>query len=351
MIVSRPEPRTLTRIGGTMSVLIVLVMAFSGCQFQSKNQSVAVSELDSARSADPVTSAGAARTAGFEGRGDVNAANADPSVVPASASSETRDLESDTSAPAVKINRKQSLAESFLFQPLKYPRGFNRLVIEGQRVTFRSEDDTVLDGRFFRAPRSKGVVVYCHGNGGNLVSRAPRMQQMQELYGYSFFVFDYRGYGRSEGKPTISGALADGRAAVREAARLAGVQPSDVIVMGRSLGGAIAIQLANEFNSPKLIVESSFTSFRDIAKKHVGLLSGLTRKDDLTSERDIARYQGHVLISHGTRDKVVPVEHGERLYAAANEPKQFFRIEDGGHNDPLPESYLRVLGEFLDRRK
>ena len=248
-----------------------------------------------------------------------------------------------------KIHKKQSLAESFLFHPLKYPRGFDRFKIEGQRVKFTSEDGTKLDGRYFIAPDSKGVIVFCHGNAGNLASRTQRMEQLQKQFGYSFFLFDYRGYGRSEGKPTVSGVLADGRAAVRKAAELAHVKPSEVIVMGRSLGGAIAIQLAAKFKSPKLIVESTFTSFRDIARDKVSFLSGLTRKSDLDSVKAIAEYRGAVLLSHSVDDGVIPYKHGKTLYEKANQPKQFYEVKNAGHNDPMPESYRRILGQFLNQ--
>lgn len=117
--------------------------------------------------------------------------------------------------------------------------------------------------------------------------------------------------------------------------------------MGRSLGGAVAIQLAQEFNSKGLVVESSFTSFKDVAKYHVGMLSLMTKQNDLNSESTIKDYHGKVLVSHGTKDRVVPFDHGQRLFAAANQPKQFYKIEDGGHNDALPERYEQVLDQFL----
>lgn len=246
-----------------------------------------------------------------------------------------------------EIRKRQSLAESILFQPLKYPKGFGQFEIKGQRVQFASEDGTKLDGRLFRGVHPRGMIVFCHGNGGNLVSRTERMDQLAKRTGYSIFLFDYRGYGRSEGKPTVSGVVADGRAAVRKAAELAGVQPSQVIVMGRSLGGAVAVQLATTFDSRALIVESSFTSFRDVARHHAGWLANLTRKTDLTSEQDIRKFGNPVFISHGTKDRVVPFEQGQRLYAAAGEPKTFFRIDGGGHNDPLPKACMDALVSFI----
>lgn len=260
----------------------------------------------------------------------------------------TTEMTAEKSAPASDvIKKKQGFAESFLFQPLKYPKGFDRMIIEGQRVQFKSEDGTELDGRYFRGVKPKGIIVFCHGNGGNLAGRSARMHQLQQKHNYSVFIFDYRGYGRSQGKPTVSGVVADGRAAVRKAAELANMKPEDVIVMGRSMGGAVAVQVANYFQSKALIVESSFTSFKDVAKYHVGWISAMANKQHLTSEADIKNYRGRVLISHGTEDNVVPYDHGQRLYAAANQPKLFYKIENGGHNDPMPATYDEVLKKFL----
>ncbi|MEC9094005.1 MAG: alpha/beta hydrolase [Planctomycetota bacterium] len=245
-------------------------------------------------------------------------------------------------------NTKQSFAESILFQPTKFPKGFQALSRNGQPVEFKSEDGTKLDGLFFPSKQPKHIILFCHGNSGNLGFRAPRMSALQKRHAVSIFIFDYRGYGRSQGKPTISGVLADGRAAVRKAAELADVSPSEVIIMGRSLGGAVAVQLAQQFKSKALIIESSFTSFTDIAKHHARLFSWLTRKNDLDSESVIQDYHGKVLISHGTQDWIVPFEQGQRLFAAANQPKQFYRIEKGGHNDRMPDRYEQILETFLE---
>ncbi|MEE2640569.1 MAG: alpha/beta hydrolase [Planctomycetota bacterium] len=245
------------------------------------------------------------------------------------------------------VKKKQSFAESFLFQPVKYPKGFEGLIVEGQRVEFKSEDGTELDGRYFRGVNPKQVVVFFHGNGGNLGFRASRMAEIQKRHQVAVFLFDYRGYGRSKGKPTISGVTADGRAAVKKAAELGNVQPSDVIVMGRSMGGAVAIQAAILFQCKGLIIESSFTSFKDIAKYHAGMFSFLAPGNGFDSENAIRNYRGKVLISHGTDDKVVPVEQGKRLFAAANQPKHFYEIEGGGHNDAMPANYDQLLAEFF----
>lgn len=336
---SRPSVRAILVCVGSIHLL-------SGCQFQAQSKSTTVASALQDQTAD-VTKSIEEPESSKESKSpqpldaDQEKLNS-PQIQPA-----PTNLDSSSNP---KISKKQSLAESFLFHPLKYPEGFDRLVIEGQRVRFKSEDGTRLDGHYFLAPRSKGIIVFCHGNAGNLASRTQRMKSIQERFGYSVFVFDYRGYGRSEGKPTVSGVIADGRAAIRQAAELANVNPSEVIVMGRSLGGAVAAQLAKEFQSPKLILESTFLSFREVARHHASILAGFARKTDLNTLEAVKDYEGQLLISHGNEDRVVPMSHGKKLFEAASQPKLFYEVQNGGHNDPMPEGYNRILGEFLARQ-
>lgn len=331
-------------------ISLPVCLLFAGCLFQKKNdlaQSGARTNSTSEAFSDSPTHSPASSLA--NSTSSQNASEVSPAMFTKADSGQ----HSANSAPSSKvlashkpIKKKQSLAESFLFQPTKYPKGFEGLTIPGQRVEFVSEDGTELDGRYFRGVNPKQVILFCHGNGGNLGFRAQRMAEIQKRHGVAVFIFDYRGYGRSKGKPTISGVLADGRAALRKAAELTQVKPEEVIVMGRSLGGAVAVQLATEFQSSGLVIESSFTSFKDVAKRHVGWLS-FAAPNDLMSEKTIGGYRGKVLISHGKKDGVVPFEHGQRLYAAANQPKQFFEIEGGGHNDSMPAQYHQILDQFI----
>ena len=232
-------------------------------------------------------------------------------VVKASSNSEAKSPSKSSAKASKKLRRSQTVDEMILFQPVKYPRGgFDRLEIEGQRVKFQSEDGTQLDGRFFRVPQPQATVLFFHGNGGNLASRTTRMDQLSKNHQVNVFLMDYRGYGRSEGKPTVDGVLADGRAALRKAAELSNIRTNEVIVMGRSLGGAVAVDVATEFQTKGLIVESSFSSFRELAKHHAGFLHGIVPKTRLNSAEKIKDYRGNLLMSHGTSDGVVPFRFG-----------------------------------------
>lgn len=247
-----------------------------------------------------------------------------------------------------QLSSWQSIDEMILFQPVKYPRGFRRLLIEGQRVIFQSQDGTQLDGRFFRSVKPRQVVLFCHGNDGNLSHRTARMDRLQEKHQVAIFLFDYRGYGRSAGKPTVAAALVDGRAALLKAAEIGKVDPADIIIMGRAMGGAIAATLATEFECKGLILESTFTSFRDVAKQRTGgMVHWMIPEDRLNTLAKIKDYGGRLLISHGTADRTIPYQQGRDLFAAANQPKRFFEIIDGGHDDPMPVQYDQVLDEFF----
>ena len=142
----------------------------------------------------------------------------------------------------------------------------------------------------------------------------------------SAFMFDYRGYGRSDGVPTVPGVLQDARAARAKLRELAGVEDSGMLIMGESLGGAVAVQLAAESAPKALILQSTFSSMRDVADYHYPKLSWLVPAEKLDSVTQITRYRGPLLQSHGDADRTIPFALGEKLFQAANEPKTFVRI-------------------------
>jgi fermentation-respiration switch protein FrsA (DUF1100 family) len=191
------------------------------------------------------------------------------------------------------------------------------------------------------------AVLFCHGNAGNLSDRRLLVEHLQTQHRVSVFIFDYRGYGRSEGAASVKGALWDASAARMELARLAGVDTGDVVLMGRSLGAAIAIQLAAQEAPRGLIAESPFASLRDVAAYHYPALAWLVPAEKLNSRAAIKRYQGPYLQSHGTADTIVPFASGQKLFDAANEPKRLIRIPHANHNDPQPPEYYQALDEFL----
>jgi hypothetical protein len=175
-------------------------------------------------------------------------------------------------------------------------------------------------------------------------------QRLHDRVGVSVMVFDYRGYGRSEGQPSEAGVLADARAARAWLAHRAGIAENRIVLLGRSLGGGVAVDLAAADGARALVLESTFTSMPDVAQTMFPLLpvhSLMQTKFD--SATKIGKYHGPLLQSHGTADRLIPYSIGRRLFDAANEPKQFVPIPDGDHNDPQSEDYYRALSAFLDR--
>lgn len=250
------------------------------------------------------------------------------------------------SSPVIKP--RQSLDEMFLFQPVKIDRQHTPPVpLPFEDVEFTAEDGTKLHGWWRSYSQPKAVVLYLHGNGGNLWYLTDTLRWLNETADCAVFAVDYRGYGQSEGTPTVAGVLQDVRAARIQTAKRAGVAVTDVVLMGRSLGGALAIQSAKETPPRAMILESTFTTLEDAGRVHMGSLAKLVPDGRLDSLSAIQDCTAPLLHSHGDTDRVIPFTQGLRLHEAASGPKQFVRIPGGDHNDrPTPE-YLETLRCFL----
>jgi fermentation-respiration switch protein FrsA (DUF1100 family) len=197
-------------------------------------------------------------------------------------------------------------------------------------------------------PQPRATLLFCHGNAGNITLLAQWLADLNRFQGVSVMTFDYRGYGRSGGEPTEEGILADARAARSWLARREGIEERDIVLMGQSLGGAVAIDLASKDGARGLAVLSSFTSLPDAALDHMPWLPAwwaMTMR--LHSLEKIKEYHGAVLISHGDADEVIPYPHGLALYDAAAGPKRLVRVPGGRHNDPQHAEYHQALDEFL----
>lgn len=246
--------------------------------------------------------------------------------------------------------KPQSIDELLLFFPAKFPKGdWNPKELQFQDVFFTASDDTKLHGWFCPCDKPRAVLLMAHGNAGHVASRAAWLRYLQSKAKVSVFIFDYRGYGRSEGSPTVEGVMKDATAARAKLRELAAVKDAEMLLMGESLGGSIAIQLAAESAPRGLIVQSSFSSLRDVADVHYSNLSWLVSRNRLESTSQIARYRGPLLQSHGTQDRTIPFSSGQKLFRAANEPKQFVAIEGADHNNWLTDAYLKQLDEFIAR--
>lgn len=244
--------------------------------------------------------------------------------------------------------RKPSLDERFLFQPAKYPAGpWDQKPACCEEVSFESPDGTPLNAWMVRADNPAAVVLYCHGNSGNLSLYGRWMERVREKHRLTLMVFDYRGYGKSEGEATVDGVLADAAAARTKLATLAGCPEEKILLWGRSLGGAVAIQLAAAKPPAGLILESTFSSFREVADLHQPALSWLVPRDRLNSVEAIGGVKCPLLQAHGTADRLIPLAMGEKLHEAAGSSTKRLLVKEGGdHNNGTPETFPAELDAF-----
>lgn len=235
-----------------------------------------------------------------------------------------------------------------IFQPEKYPAGdWQPTAVLVQDANFTAADGTRLHGWYVRHPQPKGHALLLHGNAGNVTLLADTLRTLNRRHNLAVLALDYRGYGRSEGTPSEQGLYQDARAARKWLAQTEQIAESDVILMGFSLGGAVAIDLAQD-GARGLVVANTFTSIPEVAQHHWPMMPmSLMLTTKMNSLDKIKQYRGPLLLSHGDADEVVPHRHGEELYAAAPGPKRLVTVAGGKHNDPQPEEYRVALDEFI----
>jgi len=187
----------------------------------------------------------------------------------------------------------------------------------------------------WRAPASPGhaTLVWSHGNANNISNRAEPMMALAER-GLGVLAYDYRGYGRSEGRPSEAGVYRDALAAY-DAERAHGTPAERIICFGESLGGAVSIYLATARPCAGVAVVATFTSLAPVARVHYGPLAAAVLGSRFDSLTRVATLQVPILVAHGDRDEIVPFALGEELFVAASEPKRFVVVQGAGHNDVL----------------
>jgi len=227
------------------------------------------------------------------------------------------------------------------------------LGLRHEEVFLVAEDGVKIHAWLLPVAGARRTVLVCHGNAGNVSHRLDRAVEMQRRLGVSVLLFDYRGYGRSEGTPDEQGTYRDARAAYRYLTEAKGIPPGALVLFGESLGAAVAVQLALERPAGALILESAFTSIPDMARAAYPFLPPVgplirTRYETLVK---VPKLAVPLLVLHGERDDIVPLAQGRRVFEAAGGPKRFFVIPGAGHNDTYVaggEAYWRALAEFLE---
>lgn len=260
---------------------------------------------------------------------------------------------------------------SLIYPGSKYPRGnWNTERFGFSEIEFRASDGTKLFGwylpyQFPNAIKPSGdasesetsiarkprTILHCHGNGENIAQvgayTAPKFSQTLQA---NIFVFDYRGFGKSEGSPNESGVYLDAEAALEWVCEKANVRPDEVILVGHSLGGGPACYLAKKHGCQALILQRTFSSLPEAASYQYPMFPvGWIMQNRMDSATAIESCSMPLFQSHGDQDTLIPIELGKKVFD--NSPakaKKFFEVKGMGHFDPLPENYWRELAAFLD---
>lgn len=218
-----------------------------------------------------------------------------------------------------------------------------------REAELNTSDGCRLHGWWIPNVRARGSLIFCHGNAGNISHRLESIRVFHQL-GLNVLIFDYRGFGRSSGRPSEKGTYLDAVAAYEYLTRDLKIPPEEIVIFGRSLGGAVAVELARRKKAAALICESTFTSAEDMGRfmyPYLPVKFLISNKYDSVSK--VGELTLPKLFLHSRRDDVVPYEQGERLYRGAAAPKKFTEIL-GGHGDGFLETgelYRRTLEEFL----
>ena len=260
------------------------------------------------------------------------------------------------------MNLLDSLERQFIFFPTsdigQTPADVG---LEYDDVYFPTDDGLMLNGWFIPGPQQEDTttranrpttLLWFHGNGGNMGHRVEDLALFHHLLKVDTFIFDYRGYGLSEGQPSERGVYRDAQAALAYLKSQPEVDVDAIVYFGRSLGTAVATELAVSIPPAGMVLHSPFTSIGDLAAilypfSPLRLLTG-KRFDSLSRIKD---YHGPLLVIHGERDEIIPAELGENLFNGANEPKQLLLLPDAQHNDGLGlagQQMWQTLGDFLN---
>jgi len=229
--------------------------------------------------------------------------------------------------------------DRFLYYPSRKPvEGWKPAWLGVQEVVFRTRDGLKLHGwwhpgRGNADPPTGPVVLWCHGNAGNITHRADNLHALTDR-GLGVLLFDYRGYGKSQGRPSEMGFYLDAQAAYDYLRRVRGIKPQQIIAFGRSLGAAVALHVALRRKVAGLVLEGAFDSVPAMARRKMPLfVLWPMMRNRFDAQGNIPRLSAPLLMIHGSRDRLIPIKYGRKVYEAAPEPKQFYAVEGAGHND------------------
>lgn len=245
------------------------------------------------------------------------------------------------------------LENHYIYHPLRYPDGDNwdvrgyrvppgKVGMTVEDVWLQSADGVRIHAWYFQPARNvdgalqpvpvRGAVLWCHGNAGNISNRYWRVEPLKDL-DVAVLLFDYRGYGRSDGSPSEQGLYRDTQAAWDHLTVARGFPAEQIMIVGISLGGAPATELATRVRPAGLVLESTFTSIPDMARIVMPVMPSVFIRQRMDTAARIGHIACPLLIIHGDSDRTIPFDMGARLYAAAAEPKTFLAVPGADHDD------------------
>lgn len=216
-------------------------------------------------------------------------------------------------------------------------------------VYFKTSDNEQLHGWFIPNNKAGFTVIFCHGNAGNISHRLEKLLMLYTL-GVNIFIFDYRGYGKSQGIPSESGLYKDAKAAYNYLRWRRKIPGDNIILYGESLGGAVVIELAHKEKVRALITEEAFSSLKDMARIAYPIIPQFMILSKFDSVSKIREIKCAKLIIHSSNDEIVPFSFGEKLFDAANPPKKFLELS-GSHNTAFldsEEQFRKGIKSFID---
>jgi uncharacterized protein len=245
----------------------------------------------------------------------------------------------------------RSLLNSLLYFPsraiIETP---DRVGLDYRDLELEADDGERLHGWWIGARTDRlGHLLLCHGNAGNVGDRVPHAASLTAA-GFDVLLFDYRGYGRSSGRPSEEGTYRDARAALGRLLDQPGVDPGRVFYLGESLGGAVALDLALEHPPAGLVLLSAFTGVRELARLHYPFVPAAIVPDAYPALRRVHELHAPLLVLHGDRDDIVPLSQGKALFEAASGPKRLHVFPGLGHNDLVPlagAEFARVIASWV----
>lgn len=223
--------------------------------------------------------------------------------------------------------------------------------LDFEELTLKTKDSVSISAWHIPAESERGVVLFCHGNAGNVSDRLDSIRIFHDL-GLSVLIFDYRGYGKSTGTPTEEGTYMDAESAWDYLVHTRDISPAKIVLFGRSLGSSVAAETALRRKAGVLIIESGFTSIPDLGQKYFPYLPvRIISRFQYATEEKVSRISIPKLFIHSRDDEIIPFEQGGKLFDNAANPKEFLLIQ-GGHNDGFlisGKSYTSGIERFLSK--